>query len=380
MREDHKNKLEEPYKYSRTELDRRFESSIGADVPSAGRLFIQIAQDLDTKSFGISWWKIVPVEERILISDYLYQCAEGIEKNLAEAKLHYLEWINARDEQNSQIADGIQFDQNGEAYFKPPRSNAPVDDLPNKLEGLHLCGFFRAIGSSLDCLGAVIIGVLGLDTSLRRSSINIAEKVLTNVKSTSDPGIQLQLDFRTFFEGIKKSSGPEDWLEWADQYRNMFVHRGRRLTSNHVHPREPRLYDAAGQWIPRATSTLHLAKYPDKSDAEAFIRLDMVLEEDAEKTLNGVFQSCRELEEHVCNRLLSIWEERRKDPSLIEQPTTQWADNKLRNCKFNGYAPVAASSISDSMTGNPVLFRRMLAAAADDAHRSKVWANSKWIK
>jgi len=380
MRQEDIKTLIERYTSQRTELDRRFESSIGANVPSAGRLFIEICRDLDTASFGISWWGTVPVEERILISDYLYQCAEGIEKNLAEAKLHYLEWLHARDRQNSQIADGIKVDQNGELYFKPPTSNAPIDDLPTKLEGLHLCGFFRAIGSSLDCLGAVIIGVMGLDTSLRRSSINIAEKVLSNVKTTGDPGLQLQLDFRVFFGEIKKSSGPEDWLEWADQYRNMFVHRGRRLTHNQVQPREPPLYDSAGQWIPRAISTLHLAKYPDKSDAEAFIRLDMILSEDAEETLSGVFQSCKELEEHVCNRLLSVWEERRAHPSLIEQPRTQWADKKVRSCRFNGYAPVATPGIADSMTGNPVLFRRMLAASADDAHRSKVWANSQWIK
>jgi hypothetical protein len=377
MRREDTMKLNEPYTDLRDELDRRFEASIEADVPSAGTLFLEIFHDLDTKSFGISWWGSVPVEERVLISDYLYQCAEGIEKNLAEAKLHYLEWVDAREKQNNRIADGIKFHPNGEPYFKHPPSNAPIDDLPNKLEGLHLCGFFRAIGSSLDCLGAVIIGILGLDTSLRRSSINIAEKVLSNVKPTGDPGVQLQIDFRDFFESIKKSNGPEGWLEWADQYRNMFVHRGRRLTYNQIHPCEPPRYEA-GRWIPRATSTLHLAKYPDKSDAEALIKLDMVLDEDADKTLNGVFESCRKLEEAVCARLLSIWEERRKNPKLIEQPQTQWADKKLRTCMFNGYDKNAEPLKADEMTGNPVLFRRMLAASADDIHRSKTWANSKW--
>jgi hypothetical protein len=378
MRQEEINKLNEPYATTRDELDRRFEAFIGADIPSAGKLFLEIFHDLDANNFGISWWRSTPVEERILISDYLYQCAEGIEKNLTEAKIHYLEWADARERQNNRIVDGIKFHPNGEPYFKHPPSTAPIDDLPNKLEGLHLCGFFRAIGSSLDCLGAIIIGVLGLNTSLRRSSINIAEKILSNVKATGDPGIQLQIDFRDFFEDKKKSSGPEDWLEWTDQYRNMFVHRGRRLTHNQLLPREPPLYDAAGNWIPRATSSLHLAKYPDKSDAEALIKLDMVLDEDADKTLNGVFQSCRKLEEVICARLLYIWEERRKDPSLIQQPQTQWADKKLRTCTFNGYGKNAVPLKASEMTGNPVLLRRMLAASADDAHRSKTWANSKW--
>ncbi|HXQ37191.1 MAG TPA: hypothetical protein VN843_24490, partial [Anaerolineales bacterium] len=299
MREQEITKLTEPYTDTRSDVDRRFDSVIGADVPSSIKLFNEITADLDTHSFGISWWQ-TSVQERILIGDYLYQCADGIEKNLVEAKLHYLEWLDVRERQNNRIADGIKFNPDGEPYFKHPASQAPIDDLINRMEGLHLCGFFRAIGSSLDCLGAVIIGVLGLDTSLRHSSIDIAERTLLAVKDTGSLGSALQIHFRDFFEDLKKSSGPEDWLEWADQYRNMFVHRGRRITHNQIIPREPRLFDSRGVWIPRASSTLHLAKYPDKSEAEALIKLDMLLNEDADETLSGIFRSTRELEETTC--------------------------------------------------------------------------------
>jgi len=162
MRQEEINKLKEPYTQPKSGLDRRFESAIGADVPSAGELVREILNDLDTQTFGISWWKSVPVEERVLISDYLYQCAEGIEKNLVEAKLHYFEWIDARDRTNDFIVDSIKTDPNGMPYQKLPPVKAPIDELPYKLETMHLCGFFQAIGSSLDCLGGAIIGVLGL--------------------------------------------------------------------------------------------------------------------------------------------------------------------------------------------------------------------------
>ena len=379
MRQEEITKLSEPYTDPREDVDRRFDSAIGADVPSAIKLFNEISGDLDTQSYGISWWQNVPVQERILISDYLYQCADGIEKNLGEAKLHYLEWLDVRDKQNNRIADGIKFHPNGEPYFKHPPSHAPIDDIINRLEGLHLCGFFRAIGSSLDCLGAVIIGVLGLNTSLRHSSIHIAERTLLDIKPFSTPGTVLQIEFKDFFEDVKKSSGPEDWLEWADQYRNMFVHRGRRLTHNQVHPREPRLFDPQGNWIPRATSTLHLAKYPDKSEAEALVKLDMILAEDADETFTGLFKSTRELEETICSRLLSIWEKRRKNPSLIEQPHTQWIKKRLRRCNFSGYNKNAEPLDLDTMTGHPVMFNRMLAASADDQHRANTWTNSDWM-
>jgi len=159
VRQEEISNLNEPYTNPRVEIDRRFNSSIGADVPSASQLVKEIFNDLDEASFGISWWKSVAPEQRILIGDYLYACADGIERNLAEAKLHYWEWLDARDRQNKRIADVIKRYPNGELGIKTPPSCAPIDDMPSKLEELHICGFFRAIGSSLDCLGGAIIGV-----------------------------------------------------------------------------------------------------------------------------------------------------------------------------------------------------------------------------
>jgi hypothetical protein len=90
MREEEINALSEPYIIQeRGEVDRRFNSAIGADVPSAAQLTREILHDLDETSFGVSWWKSLNTEERILISDYLYQCANSIEINLGEAKLQY---------------------------------------------------------------------------------------------------------------------------------------------------------------------------------------------------------------------------------------------------------------------------------------------------
>lgn len=376
MRREEINLLSRPYGNTREDFDRRFHSSIGADVPGAGALVKEIYADLDATTFGVAWWQSVSIHERILISDYLYQCANGIELNLVEAKLHYLEWLDAREKQNARIADVIKRDQSGELYVKMPSAVEPIDDLPNKLEGMHVCGFFRAIGSSLDCLGAVIIGVLGLPTSLRRSDIGTANRALAKVAASGTLGAQVQTDFRDFFERVKKAAGPEDWLEWADQYRNMFVHRGRRFTYNQIIPRDTPLYDAGGRWIPRATSTMHLAKHPDKSDAEAFIKKDIILNEDADVTFSGIFKSCRELEETICGRLVSIWQERRSNPSLIEQPATQW-DARIRPCKFDGYKPDAEPIGGDVMVGHPVLRHRMVAASVDDAHRS-LWDNSLW--
>jgi hypothetical protein len=377
MRQEEIRVLNEPYTTAKQAVDRRFQSVIQADIPSAGKLVIEILNDLDQRTLGISWWSTTPVEQRILIGDYLYQCAEGIESNLVEAKLHYFEWLDAREKTNDRIVDSVKIDLVGRPYQKLPPATAAIDELSHKLESLHICGFFRAIGSSLDCLGGAIIGVLGLKSPLRKNDILRARQALKNIKSPNTPGEQLQADFRNFFDSQVVSSGQEDWLEWSDQYRNMFVHRGRRITTHQTQRREGLLYDARGAEILRATATLHLAKHPDKSDIEAFIKSDIVLNEDADVTLHGIFKSCRDLNEAVCERLISIWQERRSNPCLIDQPASQW-DIKIRPCKFSGYDANATPLAPDLITTNPIIRHRMLSASVDDARRAAVWENSPW--
>ena len=110
---------------------------------------------------------------------------------MVEAKLHYLEWVDARERMNNFIADSIKIDASGNPYQKLPPVKAPIDELPNALEAMHICGFFRAIGSSLDCLGGVIIGVLGLKAPLRKNDILKARQALAKIKNPQSAGEQL---------------------------------------------------------------------------------------------------------------------------------------------------------------------------------------------
>lgn len=376
MRQQDIKRLSEPYSQSREELDRRLHSALGADVPSVGALDREIFNDLDTSSYGISWWKSVPVEQRILMSDYLHQCAGSIEVNLIEAKIHYLDWLGIRDKLDAKYADIVKRTPYGELEVKHPPSIAPIDDILNRLEDMHICGFFQSIGSSLDCLGGVIIGVLGLDTNLRWNDIGAAEAALKRLTPQGTPGSQTQIDFRELFETAKTGSGPEDWLAWASQYRHMFIHRGRRLVHGRFVRRDVVLLNKDEEIIPRVKTQRHLAKYPDKSDMEAFIRNDLVLNEDADITFKGIFQSTRDFEETICKELSTIWQKRRSDSSLIEQPATQW-NTKIKTCNFNGYDKTAPQLDFGEMIANPTLHTRMLAASVFD-HQRSLWANSPW--
>lgn len=378
MRDEDIKWLSQPYQNRRADNDRRFHSALGADVPSAGNLTREIFNDLSETSLGISWWNSTPVQERALISDYLYQCAFAIEGNLAEAKVHYLEFLHARERHDKRIADAVSVGPNGEPYYKHPPAVAPIDDLINKLESMHVCGFFQSIGSTLDCLGAVIIGVLGLDTRLRISDISRAERALDKLTPTGTPGNKMQLDFKAFFESIKSSSGVPGWLEWSDRYRNMFIHRGRRITYNVMTPRPSLVLDKNGQRRAITSTTMHLVREPDKSDAEGMIKRNVALNEDAETTLSGIFKSCRDLVEAISERLVEIWKARRADPSLIQQPASQWEAN-IRLCNFNGYDPNASPLQYDEIYNSHVLLHRFVSCGAVDSKRA-IWRNSPWDK
>ena len=381
MRKEEIKLLSQPYNSEKDEIDRRFNTVIEADVPSAKKLVQEIFNDLDVNTFGINWWHSLPTEERILIGDYLFQCASAIEVNLMEAKLHYFEWLHAVENHNKKIVNIVTRDSSGRLIDKMPKSNAPIDDLPLKLENLHLCGFFRAIGSTLDCLGATIFGVLALSCrkskSLRKSDIAEAQKVLRELNDSGTSGSKLQIDFRDFFENLKTTCGPKDWLEWADQYRNMYVHRGRRSIFTKTSAKKQLFYDSNERVIPRSECTIYLGKFPDRSEIEAFIKSEeIILYENAETTLTGIFESCRTLNEKVCEQLLFIWKERRNNPSLLEQPQNQW-DDKIKICDFTGYDLNAETFDTKLLHSHPNILKRMRSASVFGKLRN-FWNGSKW--
>ena len=205
MRHEDEKRLSEPYPAEETESGRKFYSALGADIPHAAALVREIFNDLHPTSYGVSWWSL-PSHERILISDYFYQCATGIELNLAEAKLHYLEWQEAREKENERIADMAYITDSGQIVSRIPPATKPMDEMPNNMEKLQVCGFFRAVGSSLDCTGGAIVAVLGLPTNLRRSDINTARAMLAKVVDDDTLGARVKLEL-----GFSGRRNHQDW-------------------------------------------------------------------------------------------------------------------------------------------------------------------------
>ena len=377
MREQELKRLEKLYPESQ-DADQHFNSAIGADIPSARKLAKTIFAELNEITFGIPFLNDLPVQERILISDYLYQCASSIETNLVEAKLHYFEWLDYSQQISRRYADVVSV-RNGQIDTKMPPSTTAIDDLPNAFEKLHVCGFFRAIGSAFDCLGGTIIGTLGLPCSLRKSDLGSARRALKKLDTADTPGKKLQLDFGTFLESVLTSGKCPEWLGWAMQYRNMFVHRGRRMSVGTFAAKEPLLYDGDGNVVPRVETVSHLSIDPDLSEIEAMISSrTIVLNERAEVTLDGIFKNSRDSLESVCERLLKVWTMRKTDPPLISQPATQWKAD-FKNSDFGGFQPDTEPLSIDAIISNPIMKKRLMSAAALDPQRH-LWKGSDWEK
>jgi len=101
MRTEDLERLARIYPNDNTEPDRRFNIAVGSSVPSAPKLIAALLSDF-TDNFGVSWWTTLPTEERMLIGDYFCQCLMGIETNLVEARLHYLELRGLRTDRTNE--------------------------------------------------------------------------------------------------------------------------------------------------------------------------------------------------------------------------------------------------------------------------------------
>lgn len=165
--------------------------------------------------------------------------------------------------------------------------------------------------------------------------------------------------------------GPGGWLEWAIDFRNMLVHRGRRAEAWQIIPRESPILDSRGRPILRAETIQHLPEDPARSEVEVLLGgKELVLAENAQATLEGILASATHVVASICGDLVSLWRQRRTDPDLLRQPPSQWKKGaSARSTGFAGYRPGSTPYDPGLLMASPLFARRLLGAALDDAHR-----------
>lgn len=295
MRTSDKNRLAIPYDGVPDAPTPGPASALGADLPSWRQLGEMILRDLSTEPpYGIGWWAPHPsTSRRILISDHLYACTESVCTNMIESAIHWLEFLDWSDRVNDRYPNSVTL-QNGKPVVKMPRAASPLEELSLPTMRLHYVGCVRALAGALDCMAGTIIGVLALPSRILRADFSGTRKLLqARVGTAATDGERIQANFSDELERLLSSVGPRGWLEWTLAFRNMLVHRGRRIEIGQIVPRAPVLLGPDGQPALRARAVTCLPRDPGLSDVEVFLQPSNtpVLTEDAEQTLGGLLKS-----------------------------------------------------------------------------------------
>lgn len=311
--------------------------------------------DLDLDEYGIGWWEL-PTWQRILISHQLIEAVGDVCKNLLEAKVHHSSWLDRRETEREQL----RYKPMAGGFTVPRHGDSPDDDLSGAVLSAHMTGFFRAIGSTLDCLGATIIGVAGLPTDLRYGDWKSAGKALPKV-----PDVEERVQVDTAIH----EPGPPGWDEWAVGMRNMQVHRPRRMHFTYIRP----IYESGPKTVE------YLPRVPLRSEVEAVLDAGgprgQLLHEDAADTLGGILQSTVYTVEVLSGRLLELWRDRRADPSWIAQSPKQWPKwNPPTAPGFEGYTkrgPTITNRPGMQLMLSEKTGRRLSASALTDDAKQK---------
>jgi hypothetical protein len=235
---------------------------------------------------------------------------------------------------------------------------------------IHQAGIIRALASTLDCLAGVIIGVVALPQSILTAGFTKTRQTLRMIDGSTSAAANTQAKFAVSLEAAIAAAGPQGWLDWTLDFRNMLVHRGRRLEFGQYVPTEPMLYGPDGN--PLARRVAHLPRDPDRSDIEVFLDTpwNLVLHEDGQRTLQGLVKSTADLVEIVAMDLLEVWRWRRAHATDLRQPADQWPKGaSTKSTLFTGYAPGSIRVNPDKGSIHPVNVRRLRVAALDDSAR-----------
>lgn len=373
MRRQDLEHLEMPYDEALDELETRLPRRLGVLVPGVWVLHDEILSDLDPETFGIRWWAAhLDAKRRILIGDYLLQAVYSIQTNLTEAKLHLLEARDAWERENRRHADTTWRDAQGNLCHDLPPIDSPLDELPGVLAMMHTAGLLRALGSALDCLGGVIVGVGALSTGILRTDLKAARRELKRVVG-EEPGPARQIELRERLEELVETSGPTGWLDWITDYRNMLVHRGRRPSFSHLDPRHAGFVDDRELPVVRVSVIPVLHVDPGRSEIEVMVHHDQrqFLEEDARVTLRGALESVLQFARNACDELVALWRQRRADPALLPQPERQWPRVVAPRETFEGYDPGSVPFRADQAKRSASALRRLQSAAVSVEDRPK---------
>ncbi len=378
-------RLRQPYREGECSTNDRAVSALDLPMWRWKELEALILDDfVEHSPYGIGWWAPHPgTSRRILNSDQLYACVASVSANMIEAALHWLEYQDFAERDSERFADIVQI-RDGKFDVVLPRPRNALEELSREMVVMHVAGITRALSAALDCLAGVIIGVIAIPAPILTADLGRKiREFFTKIGQGTTDGERVQADFYRRFSEVIASVGPDGWLQWALDFRNMLVHRGRRLESGQFVPKLPQIYGPDGKPVLRYRRLTYLPRNPSMSDVEVWRETPMtsmrdplevlVLAEDATQTLGGLLDSTKAMISETAKLLIDVWKWRRDNPQILTQPAAQWPKGAATAAAsaFQGYAPRSRDISSSIVSTHPIVWRRFLAAALDDASRSQ---------
>jgi hypothetical protein len=354
--------------------------ALGVHTPHWRALESAILSDLMPMSpYGLSWLQPASgTKLRILVSDYMFCCASSVGEHLREAALHWLELLERVDRNAERFSDSVVI-VHGEVVPRTRPPATPAEHLTTEFVSLHRIGLVRALASALDCVAGVVVGAVAVPDSIAKASWPRLRRWFKDLKPKDGDVVGLvQQEFGETLEKAITECGPAGWLDWVLDYRNMVVHRGRRIETGMYEPtRIPRL-DAAGEIQPVIAPLMSLPRDPARSDVEVMLDEGQpsapVLTEVAEMTVLGALASTRQLVDWLGVLVSDFVEWRRQNPGQLIQPPQQWPNGPSdAKADFQGYHPGSLNFDPTIMVSGPVVLQRLRSAALDDSARPS-WA------
>lgn len=305
---------------------------------------------------------IADESERAIASDQVAQSARAVAENLLEAELHYEALKEIFGE------DGLSYPSSADPK-EYARQGAEID--------LHITGFVRGLGSALDCLAAVAIGVLRIPESIHRAGLPTLEGRLrdNHLGKGKSSSADQEKSWQQFYDLIQKhaASPPTGWFEWLGGMRNLNVHRA-RLTrvmlgrgKDDDHPVLLVFSSEPIDLTKDAKFDMHLRKRPQLPDMQDFITApqaeDLFLNETTETTLFGVLHLAAVFLEDAASFLLAAWRQSEGQLADFPSPPGKWGLEADKATPFDGIAPGSKNMDAfESLRGHPELTKRLALA------------------
>jgi len=312
--------------------------AVGLRVGELARLGELLHADFQVGHWGYAQFSdLADVRLQAILSDHLLAASEAVLTNLLEARVAEMDY--------NEVAG-------------PGESYTPEISIEGIRADSEIIEFFRAFGSTLDCLAGVAVGVLRVPRSIVKASMSRDIFQLDSEKAV-DPAVENAWGlFRSRLDDLR-AGPPEHWMDWALLYRNAAVHRPRQINMQLNRPPTTSLILPASSIHELLRYDTYLRRRPWLPELEHLAAdrpmADLFLAETATQTIRGLMEMLNKTTEVLAGELRQVWEAVREGKLAL--PSPPWKLDQEPNADFAGFAPDVGATF-DEGRGHPSTLKR----------------------